>query len=110
MRDFHLSSVLIPFLADGYVKASPANQRAVLEAVEALRRAGHECVEFRFLQGSPRRSSVSVIPAISPSLTAAEAVELYMSITTADGLKTVQEPMKGDPLVSYRCRCGPARS
>ncbi|KAM5532354.1 hypothetical protein V8D89_013948 [Ganoderma adspersum] len=67
------------YLSDGYVKASPANQRAVLEAVEALRKAGHECVEFRFPQ-------------------AAEAVELYMSITTADGLKTVQEPMKGDPL------------
>nr|VWO94634.1 Calmodulin (CaM) [Ganoderma boninense] len=67
------------YLSDGYVKASPANRRAVLEAVEALRKAGHECVEFRFPQ-------------------AAEAVELYMSITTADGLKTVQEPMKGDPL------------
>lgn len=55
-----------------------------------------------------RRSFMPDIHIILTSLTAAEAVELYMSITTADGLKTVQEPMKGDPLVS--ARCGPVRS
>lgn len=38
--------------ADNYVKPSPANQRAVLETVEALRRAGHECIEFAVPQGS----------------------------------------------------------
>jgi hypothetical protein len=31
---------------DGYAKASPACKRAVLETVEALRREGHECIEF----------------------------------------------------------------
>jgi amidase len=31
---------------DHYVKASPACKRAVLETVEALRKQGHECVEF----------------------------------------------------------------
>ena len=31
---------------DGIVRASPACRRAVLETVEALRKAGHECVEF----------------------------------------------------------------
>ena len=34
------------YLMDGLVKASPACKRAVLETVEALRREGHECVEF----------------------------------------------------------------
>ena len=34
------------YLMDGLVKISPACKRAVLEAVEALRREGHECVEF----------------------------------------------------------------
>ncbi|EJF64237.1 amidase signature enzyme [Dichomitus squalens LYAD-421 SS1] len=67
------------YLSDGYVKASPACQRAVLKAVEALRKAGHECVEFEFPQ-------------------AAEAMEIYMSITTADGLRTMQEPLNGDPM------------
>jgi len=31
---------------DGVVKGSPACHRAVLETVEALRKAGHECVEI----------------------------------------------------------------
>ena len=31
---------------DGTVKGSPACHRAVLETVEALRKAGHECVEI----------------------------------------------------------------
>ena len=34
------------YLMDGLVKASPACKRAILETVEALRREGHECVEF----------------------------------------------------------------
>ena len=33
-------------LLDGFVKSSPACQRAVEESVEALRREGHECIEF----------------------------------------------------------------
>jgi Asp-tRNA(Asn)/Glu-tRNA(Gln) amidotransferase A subunit family amidase len=36
---------------DNFVKASPANERAVLETVEALRRAGHECIEFDMPNG-----------------------------------------------------------
>ena len=31
---------------DGVVKGSPACHRAVLETVEALRKAGHECVDI----------------------------------------------------------------
>jgi amidase len=31
---------------DGFIKASPACKRAVLETIEALRRNGHECVEI----------------------------------------------------------------
>jgi Asp-tRNA(Asn)/Glu-tRNA(Gln) amidotransferase A subunit family amidase len=34
------------YLMDGLVKTSPPCKRAVLETVEALRREGHECVEF----------------------------------------------------------------
>ena len=38
-------------MTDNYIKASPACARAVLETVEALRKAGHECVEFEFPGG-----------------------------------------------------------
>ena len=31
---------------DGLVKGSPACHRAVLETVEALRKAGHECIQI----------------------------------------------------------------
>jgi Asp-tRNA(Asn)/Glu-tRNA(Gln) amidotransferase A subunit family amidase len=31
---------------DGFVKSSPACERAVLETIAALRQAGHECVEL----------------------------------------------------------------
>lgn len=35
------------YLTDGFCRSSPACQRAVLETVEALRKKGHECVEFQ---------------------------------------------------------------
>ena len=46
------------YLMDGLVKASPACKRAVLETVEALRREGHECVEFAV----PSRMCPPIIP------------------------------------------------
>ena len=36
---------------DNYIKASPSCQRAVLETVEALRKAGHECTEVEVPTG-----------------------------------------------------------
>ena len=38
------------YLSDGFIKASPANRRAVLETVAALEQQGHECVEFEIPQ------------------------------------------------------------
>lgn len=43
--DEHHVMMILGFL-DGFVKASPANSRAVLEVVAALRSQGHECIEF----------------------------------------------------------------
>ena len=34
------------YRTDGFCRASPACERAVMETVEALRKKGHECVEF----------------------------------------------------------------
>lgn len=47
-RDVHLPAKLKLgyYTSDDFAKASPPCKRAVLETVEALRRAGHECVEF----------------------------------------------------------------
>ena len=34
-------------------------------------------------------------------------MEIFMSITTADGLKTMQDPLNGDPIVSSLHKCLP---
>ncbi|KAI0259766.1 amidase signature domain-containing protein [Gloeopeniophorella convolvens] len=58
------------YLSDGLVKGSPACQRAVLETVEKLRGAGHECIEFQ--PPEPMH-----------------AMELFTALTSADGYKTM---------------------
>ncbi|KDQ12989.1 hypothetical protein BOTBODRAFT_56307 [Botryobasidium botryosum FD-172 SS1] len=67
------------YTADGYVKASPACQRAVLETVAALRREGHECMEFQ-----PPDTS--------------EAMQRFSELTSADGYKTIYSYIKHDAL------------
>ncbi len=44
-------------IPDGFIKASPATKRAVLETVEELRKQGHECIEF-----TPPSGAQVVIP------------------------------------------------
>ncbi|EMD38846.1 hypothetical protein CERSUDRAFT_104159 [Gelatoporia subvermispora B] len=66
------------YLSDELVKPSPACQRAVREAVNALRRAGHECVEVK-------------VP--DP----ARPIELFVGLTSGDGYKTLTKPIDPDP-------------
>ncbi|EIN06088.1 amidase [Punctularia strigosozonata HHB-11173 SS5] len=66
---------------DGFAKASPACKRAVLEAVDALRRDGHECVEIAVPGGS-------------------EAMQLFMGLTSADGYRTVKSHLGPDKMES----------
>ncbi|EJD07629.1 amidase signature enzyme [Fomitiporia mediterranea MF3/22] len=66
------------YTSDLFVKASPACSRAVMEAVEALRKAGHECIEFQ------------------PTL-AREAMYLFAALTSADGYKGLLEHLGPDP-------------
>lgn len=47
------------YLTDGFCRASPACERAVLETVEALRKKGHECVEFEPLDRESRRPKLA---------------------------------------------------
>ncbi|KAJ3572368.1 hypothetical protein NP233_g3128 [Leucocoprinus birnbaumii] len=63
---------------DGFVKASPACKRAVLETVEALRKEGHECVEIEL-----------------PS--AVEAFSIFVGISSGDGYKTMLRQIGPDP-------------
>ncbi|KAJ7180614.1 amidase [Mycena filopes] len=67
------------YYADNYVKASPANKRAVMETVDALRSQGHECLEIE-------------VP--DPI----EAFDLFIGITSADGYKTLLSGIPPDPL------------
>ncbi|KLO17969.1 amidase signature enzyme [Schizopora paradoxa] len=66
------------YTSDLMVKASPACKRAVIETVEALKRQGHECVEFE-----------------SPIMF--EAMCLFTGLTSADGYKTLSSHLGPDP-------------
>ncbi|ORY92559.1 amidase signature enzyme [Leucosporidium creatinivorum] len=69
------------YLTDGFCRASPACERAVLETVEALRKKGHECVEF--VPHDPIKG-----------------LELFAGITSADGYKTLLSSIGSDPVES----------
>ncbi|BGP15819.1 hypothetical protein JCM10213_005697 [Rhodosporidiobolus nylandii] len=66
------------FLNDGFCRASPACQRAVLETVDALRKKSHECVEF-----------------VPPN--PLEAMELFVALTSAGRYETLLSGLLGDP-------------
>ncbi|KAF8892088.1 amidase [Infundibulicybe gibba] len=66
------------YTSDSYVKASPACQRAVLQTVDALRRQGHECIEFK----------VPDVP---------HAFNIFVGLTSTDGYKTMLSHLGPDP-------------
>ncbi|KAI0629270.1 amidase signature enzyme [Trametes polyzona] len=69
------------YVSDNFIKPSPASQRAVRETVEALRKAGHECIEFELPQ-------------------ARKAMEIFIGLTAADKYKTLSADLGDDPLES----------
>ncbi|KDQ10328.1 hypothetical protein BOTBODRAFT_36230 [Botryobasidium botryosum FD-172 SS1] len=80
-RDLTLSAKLRIgyYISDDFVQTSPACQRAVLEVVAALRKQGHECIEF-----------------MPPRLW--EGLVLYSEISSADGYGTLMSHLGHDPL------------
>ncbi|KIO26468.1 hypothetical protein M407DRAFT_24192 [Tulasnella calospora MUT 4182] len=66
------------YKTDSLLKSSPAVQRAVQETVDALRKQGHECVEF-------------VVPNVL------EAARVFVALTSADGYKTLTSHIGPDP-------------
>ncbi|KDQ18907.1 hypothetical protein BOTBODRAFT_28382 [Botryobasidium botryosum FD-172 SS1] len=67
------------YISDDFVQTSPPCQRAVLETIAALRKQGHECIEF-----------------MPPRLW--ELVVLFSEISSAEGYKTMMSHLKHDPL------------
>ncbi|KAJ7347086.1 amidase [Mycena albidolilacea] len=67
------------YTSDGIMKGSPACIRAVNETIEALKLAGHECIEVE--------QSLSV-----------EIAKIFLAITSADGYKTLLRGVGSDPL------------
>ncbi|KAJ7043557.1 amidase [Mycena alexandri] len=67
------------FYSDNYIKASPANKRAVMETVAALRIQGHECLEIE-------------VP--DPI----EAFDIFIGVTSSDGYQTLLSGIPPDPL------------
>ncbi|KAJ3851791.1 amidase signature domain-containing protein [Lentinula lateritia] len=67
------------YTSDGLIRSSPANRRAVEEAVAALRKQGHECVEIE-------------IP------DATEAMEIFLGLTSADGYEKMTSHLGPDPM------------
>lgn len=86
------------YLMDGLVKASPACKRAVLETVEALRKEGHECVEFSV--PSRRCYRRSVFPGLTWGIEAARCTEIFAALTSSDGYQSVRLVIGSDPVVS----------
>ncbi|KAI0091703.1 amidase signature enzyme [Irpex rosettiformis] len=68
------------YSSDNYVRSSPVCQRAVLETVAALRRAGHDCVELPFPLETDR------------------AMQRFLGLISSDGNKTLLKPIGKDPV------------
>lgn len=89
----------MPFPLDGYIKASPACARAVLETVEALRKEGHECVEFDVPGGKSFFSPLRFYRMIDTRHTGCRAFYIFLGLTSADGYKKMTSHLGPDPMV-----------
>lgn len=86
------------YFNDGMALITPACRRAVSEAVKALRKQGHDCVEFEL----PSCVSVTCLQCVSQSslfVTAEKASEVYIALTSAFGNKNFFKNKGPDPTV-----------
>ncbi|KAG2145328.1 amidase signature domain-containing protein [Suillus bovinus] len=67
------------YLSDGMIESSPVCKRAVLETVSALRKQGHECIEFT----SPLNAT---------------AMEVFVGLASSDGYKKMLSHLDSDPM------------
>lgn len=87
------------FGADNYIKASPACKRAVLETVDVLRKAGHECVEFELPEGEPRHGKRTFSG--WRIYVANVSMNLFVGLTSCDGYQTMLSHLGPDPKVNF---------
>lgn len=88
------SNADLGLFTDGFCRASPACERAVMETVESLRKQGHECVEFAPHDRKPFLLHRRIVrrQRLLPSA-AAKALELFAGITSADGCTFPTSPL-----------------
>lgn len=67
------------YLSDGMIETSPVCKRVVLETVSALRKQGHECIEFT----SPLNRA---------------AMEVFVALASSDGYKKMLSHLDSDPM------------
>ena len=86
------------YFDDGMARTTPACRRAVSQTIEALRKQGHECVEFEL----PSRKCVGCLfPNVSDSSfpAAGRASEIYIALSSASGDKDFFRNKGPDPTV-----------
>jgi amidase len=76
----------------------------VLETVEALRKAGHECIQIDAPDGAWR--NLSPIDKVLDMVPVTQALRLFTAITSADGYKKLTEHLGPDPKV-WSSKCFP---
>lgn len=82
---------------DSMIESSPVCKRAVLETVSALRKQGHECIEFTSPLSTPSiLSSFSVLTFYQD----ASAMEVFLGLASSDGYKKMLSHLDSDPMVS----------
>jgi len=86
------------YFNDGMARTTPACCRAVSETVEALRKHGHECVEFE-LPFRALPTCPSCVLDDSLCATAEKASEVFIALSSASGNKDFLKNKGPDPTV-----------
>ena len=86
------------YFDDGMARITPACHRAVSETVEALRKQGHECVEFE-LTSRAFPSVCHVFKLLTLHMTAGKAAEVFIALASAAGNKGFFKNKGPDPTV-----------
>ncbi|GAA5874603.1 hypothetical protein JCM3774_004658 [Rhodotorula dairenensis] len=96
------------FLHDGFCAASPACERAVMETVEALRKAGHEVIEFEptpgksaIGSGHTRDSFLCARLTATCRSAAAESLEYFIALASAGCYEILLSFLKDDPAEAF---------
>ena len=81
---------------DGLVKAC---KRAILETIEALRKEGHECVEFDVPSRKALSSRLRHLARLEIQKVA-RCTETFAALTSSDGYQSARNEIGSDPVVN----------